>query len=118
VEARARELRVYESPSGKVPFDDWIEGLRDAKGRAQIQVRLDRLEQGNFGDSKPVGQGVLELRIDVGPGYRVYFGEDGPVIILLLIGGDKSTQAKDIKTAKRHWLQYRKDQDERKIQKL
>lgn len=61
---------------------------------------------------------MLELRIDFGPGYRVYFGEDGPVVILLLIGGDKSTQDKDIKAAKRYWLQYRKDQDERKIQKL
>jgi putative addiction module killer protein len=79
---------------------------------------MDRLEQGNLGDCKPVGQGVLEIRIDIGPGYRVYFGEDGPVVILLLIGGDKSTQDKDIKTAKRYWQQYRKDRDERKIQKL
>jgi putative addiction module killer protein len=118
VKVRLRELRVYESSSGKVPFEDWIEGLRDAKGRAQIQVRMDRLEQGNLGDCKPVGQGVLEIRIDIGPGYRVYFGEDGPVVILLLIGGDKSTQDKDIKTAKRYWQQYRKDRDERKIQKL
>jgi putative addiction module killer protein len=118
VEASSRELRVYESPSGKVPFDDWIEGLRDAKGRAQIQVRLDRLEQGNLGDCKPVCEGVLELRIKLGPGYRVYFGEDGPLVILLLIGGDKSTQDKDIKTAKLYWQQYRRDQDERKLQKL
>lgn len=118
MEASSRELRVYESPSGKVPFDDWIEGLRDAKGRAQIQVRLDRLEQGNLGDCKPVGEGVLELRIKLGPGYRVYFGEDGPLVILLLIGGDKSTQDKDIKTAKLYWQQYRRDQDERKLQKL
>ena len=118
VKVRLRELRVYESSSGKVPFEDWIEGLRDAKGRAQIQVRMDRLEQGNLGDCKPVGQGVLEIRIDIGPGYRVYFGEDGPVVILLLIGGDKSTQDKDIKTAKRYWQQYRKDRYERKIQKL
>ena len=118
VKVRPRELRVYESSSGKVPFEDWIEGLRDAKGRAQIQVRMDRLEQGNLGDCKPVGQGVLEIRIDFGSGYRVYFGEDGPVVILLLIGGDKSTQDKDIKTAKRYWQQYRKDRYERKIQKL
>ncbi len=118
MKVRPRELRVYESSSGKVPFEDWIESLRDAKGRAQIQVRLDRLEQGNLGDCKPVGQGVLEIRIGFGPGYRVYFGEDGPVVILLLIGGDKCTQDKDIKTAMRYWQQYRKDRYERKIQKL
>ena len=99
MEARTRVLRVYESPSGKVPFEDWIEGLRDARGRAQIQVRLDRLEQGNFGDSKPVGQGVLELRIDVGPGYRVYYTERAGVLIILLAGGDKSSQTKDIQRA-------------------
>lgn len=103
-----RELRVYETPSGKAPFDDWLDGLRDAKGQSQIQLRLDRLEQGNLGDCKPVGEGVLELRIDYGPGYRVYVAEDGPVVVLLLIGGDKGTQTKDIKTAKSYWKNYRK----------
>lgn len=102
-----RELKVYESPSGSAPFDDWLGSLRDGKSRARIEVRLDRLEQGNFGDCKPVGDGVLELRMDFGPGYRVYFAEDGPAIVLLLIGGDKSTQDKDIKTAKSYWREYR-----------
>jgi putative addiction module killer protein len=108
VEAHPRELRVYETPSGTSPFDDWLDGLRDAKGRARIEIRLDRLEQGNFGDCQPVGEGVFELRMDFGPGYRAYFAEDGPKIVLLLIGGDKSTQTKDIKTAKAYWQQYRK----------
>jgi len=108
VEAHPRELRVYETPSGTYPFDDWLDGLRDAKGRARIQTRLDRLEQGNFGDCEPVGEGVFELRMDFGPGYRAYFAEDGPKIVLLLIGGDKSTQTKDIKAAKAYWQQYRK----------
>jgi putative addiction module killer protein len=107
MKASPRELRVFESPSGKVPFDAWLEGLRDARGRAQIEVRFDRLEQGNLGDCKPVGEGVLELRISFGPDYRVYFAEDGAVVVLLLIGGDKSTQNKDIKTAKSYWKQYR-----------
>ncbi len=107
MDARPRELKVYESPSGTAPFDDWLESLRDVKNRARIQVRLDRLEQGNFGDCKPVGEGVLELRLDFGPGYRVYFAEDGPTIVLLLIGGDKSTQDKDIKTARNYWREYK-----------
>jgi putative addiction module killer protein len=107
VEAIPRELRVYERAAGACPFEDWLEGLRDAKGRAVIQVRLDRLEQGNLGDCKPVGEGVLEFRVDFGPGYRVYFAEDGPRIVLLLIDGDKSTQSKDIKTAKKYWNEYR-----------
>lgn len=107
MEANPRELRVYELPSGASPYDDWLDGLRDAKGRARIQVRVDRIEKGNFGDCKPVGEGVLELKMDFGPGYRVYFAEDGPTVVLLLIGGDKSTQPKDIKTAKAYWRDYR-----------
>jgi putative addiction module killer protein len=83
-----------------------LSNLRDAKGRALIKLRIDRLEYGIFGDCKPVGEGVLELRIKSGPGYRVYFAEDGAKIILLLIGGDKSTQTKDIKTAKGFWREY------------
>jgi putative addiction module killer protein len=74
------------------------------KGVPGFQVRLDRLEQGNFGDCKPVGEGVLELRVEFSPGYRVYFAENGPRIVLLLIGGDKSSQATNIKTAKNYWL--------------
>lgn len=108
MEVRPRELRVYETLSGTAPFDDWLDGLRDAKSRARIQVRVDRIEKGNLGDCEPVGEGVSELRIDFGPGYRVYFAEEGLKVILLLIGGDKSTQAKDIKTAKRYLQQYRK----------
>ena len=113
-----RELRVYETPSGACPFDSWLEKLRDPKGRARIRVRLDRVEQGNFGDSKSIGGGIQELRVDFGPGYRVYFAEDGPVIVLLLIGGDKSTQTKDIETARKYWKQYQGVEDARTLQKL
>ena len=78
----------------------WIDGLRDLMGRARILARIERLAAGNPGDVKPVGEGVSELRIDCGPGYRVYFIQRGKVVIVLLAGGDKSTQDKDIRNAK------------------
>ena len=79
----------------------WLDGLRDIHGRARIQTRIERLASGNPGDVKSVGEGISELRIDHGPGYRVYFMQKGLVSIILLAGGDKSTQARDIKTALR-----------------
>jgi putative addiction module killer protein len=77
----------------------WIDALRDLQGRARILVRIERLAAGNPGDVKPVGEGVSELRIDFGPGYRVYFTQRGREIVILLAGGDKSSQSTDIKTA-------------------
>jgi putative addiction module killer protein len=82
-------------------FVRWLNGLRDVRARARVLVRLERVVAGNFGDSKPVGQGVSELRIDYGPGYRVYFTRRGQWIVILLAGGDKSGQTADIKTAVR-----------------
>ena len=81
-------------------FDVWLEGLRDNRARARIQARVLRLSLGNPGDVKPGGEGISEMRIDHGPGYRVYFWQRGQVLIVLLCGGDKSTQDKDIKAAK------------------
>jgi putative addiction module killer protein len=81
-------------------FAEWMAGLRDARGRARIAARIDRLALGNPGDVAPVGEGVSELRLHFGPGYRVYFKRQGLILILLLCGGDKSTQTKDIETAK------------------
>ena len=81
-------------------FDAWLKGLRDAIGKARILARIRSAESGNFGDSAPVGDGVHEMRIHVGPGYRVYFCRRGDVIYLLLCGGDKSSQRKDIRLAK------------------
>jgi putative addiction module killer protein len=82
-------------------FALWLDGLRDIHARARVQSRIERLAAGNPGDVKPVGEGVSELRIDYGPGYRVYFVQKGRVSIILLAGGDKSSQARDIKTALR-----------------
>jgi putative addiction module killer protein len=82
-------------------FAQWLDGLRDIHARARVQVRIERLAAGNPGDVEPVGEGVSELRIDYGPGYRVYFKKRGRELIVLLAGGDKSTQSKDIKTALR-----------------
>jgi putative addiction module killer protein len=81
-------------------FDHWLSGLRDRNAKARIEVRIRRLGLGNPGDVKPVGEGVSEMRIDYGPGYRVYFQKRGSVLIILLCGGDKKTQDKDILTAK------------------
>lgn len=80
-------------------FRDWLTGLRDSRARVRIQLRLDRLALGNAGDARPVGSGVSELRIDYGPGYRAYFTRVGDSVLLLLCGGDKRTQASDIKRA-------------------
>jgi putative addiction module killer protein len=82
-------------------FAKWLDGLRDIRARARILVRIERLASGNPGDLKAVGEGVSELRINYGPGYRVYFKRRGQKVIVLLAGGDKSTQVKDIKTALR-----------------
>ena len=82
-------------------FVKWIDGLQDLRARARILVRIERLITGNPGDVKPVGEGVSEMRIDYGPGYRVYFKRAGLKVIILLAGGDKNTQTKDIKTALR-----------------
>lgn len=80
-------------------FDRWVRNLKDRRGAARIQVRIDRLANGNPGDAKPAGHGISELRIDIGPGYRVYYQHRGAVLIVLLCGGDKSTQTKDIEKA-------------------
>lgn len=83
------------------PFARWLDGLRDIRARARIQVRIERLAAGNAGDVKAVGEGVSELRIDYGPGYRVYFTMRGRELVILLAGGDKRTQSADIRTALR-----------------
>ena len=85
------ELRRYQLEDGSVPLRDWLNGLRDVRARAQIEIRLRRLSIGNFGDCKPVGEGVLELRINMGAGYRLYCARHGQMLVILLCGGDKRT---------------------------
>jgi len=106
VEAKPRVLLIFETGDGKLPFEEWLNKLRDLRTRAVIRKRLDRIGLGNLGDAKSVGKGVSELRIDVGPGYRVYFGEDKGVVVVLLCGGDKNTQERDIKRAQGYWQEY------------
>lgn len=102
-------LKVYETLNGDQPLMDWLRGLKDLKARTAIRMRLDRMKLGNFGHCEPVGEGVSEMKVDLGPGYRVYFGMIGRSIVLLLCGGDKKTQNKDIRNA----LDYFKDHKRR-----
>jgi putative addiction module killer protein len=89
-----------------IPFSEWLDSLKDARAVGIVRARLNRIRLGNFGDCKTVGGGVEELRIDFGPGYRVYFGRKGCALVILLGGGDKKTQAKDILRARKHWEEY------------
>jgi putative addiction module killer protein len=107
---KERQLIEYDGAGGRAPFRQWLARLKDKKTVARIDARLLRLRRGNFGDTKGVGDGVHELRVDYGPGYRVYFARHGDTVIVLLIGGDKSSQASDIKTAKEYWRAYQEDQ--------
>ncbi|EAQ6131930.1 type II toxin-antitoxin system RelE/ParE family toxin [Salmonella enterica] len=82
-------------------FSDWLSSLKDSRARSRVLSRIDRMREGNFGDAEPIGDGLSEARIHYGPGYRVYFMQQGDVIVVLLCGGDKSSQTKDIKQARR-----------------
>jgi len=101
-----REIRLYQTSTGAVPFSQWFDKTNDVKTQQRIDARLARIRLGNFGDAKAVGDGVHELRLDFGPGYRIYFGQEGRTIVILLCGGDKSSQRRDIKRAKQFWLDY------------
>ena len=97
---------VYRDAAGNEPFTNWLNNLRDARTRRRILKRLWRLESRHYGDCKPVGNGMIELRFFFGPGYRVYFGKDGDNIVVLLLGGDKSSQRRDIQKAQTYWKEY------------
>jgi putative addiction module killer protein len=98
----------YQADDGESPISTWLGDLRDLRARAQIEIRLRRVSAGNFGDCESVGEGVLELRIDVGAGYRVYCARHGQAVVILLCGGDKSTQRTDIKLAKDYWTNWKR----------
>lgn len=93
------EIRIYADGQGRAPFELWLHALQDRQARTRITARLARLQAGNFGDCKPLRDGVLELRVDHGPGYRVYLSRQGPVLVLLLCGSDKADQDRAIKQA-------------------
>ncbi|MBC6474199.1 MAG: type II toxin-antitoxin system RelE/ParE family toxin [Hormoscilla sp. GM102CHS1] len=111
MEVRPREIRRYITPDGKITFAEWFDSLRDRKAKAKIKERLKRVSFGNLGDHRSVGESVFELRINYGPGYRVYFGQTGSTIVLLLCGGDKSTQQQDIRKAKEYWTDYEQSEN-------
>lgn len=104
------ELLRYQREDGREPFSEWLNGLRDKVAQARIRVRLRQVQAGNLGDCEPVGEGVSELRIHVGAGYRVYFGRHGKALVLLLCGGDKGSQAADIKRARGLWAEWKRRQ--------
>lgn len=109
MESLPRQVDVYVDPSGIAPFEQWLARLRDLKAKAAIDTRMARLRRGLLGDFKSVGEGVRELRIDSGPGYRVYLADDGESI-LLLCGGSKKTQRADVAAAKKYWKAYQEEQ--------
>jgi len=103
----AYRLEYYLDDSGKAPFLLWLYSLRDKMAVYRIRARLDRVVLGNFGTVEPVGDGVWEIKIDHGPGYRIYYAISGKDVVLLLVGGDKSAQQRDIETAKSYWKQQK-----------
>ena len=101
------ELAYYCTASGKLPFREWFASLSDLTAQEAITVRLTRLRYGNFGKCAPIGLGLSELKINYGPGYRIYFGRTGNRVVLLLCGGDKSTQRRDVLTTHQYWQSYK-----------
>lgn len=100
----AYSIKYYKDIRGKSPFLEWLENLNDLRGRAKIKIYVDRLEKGNFGNSRSLGGGLHELKINFGPGYRVYYGLMEQHLILILCGGSKQSQSKDIEKARNYWM--------------
>jgi putative addiction module killer protein len=104
------ELLRYQREHGSEPFSDWLNALRDKIAQARIRVRLRQIEAGNMGDCEPVGEGITELRVHAGAGYRVYCGQHGKSVVILLCGGNKGSQAADIKRARMFWSEWKRRQ--------
>ena len=102
------DLIVYQQDQGQRPYEKWFQGLRDKRAKSRIAQRLRQVENGTLGDWKSVGEGVLELRIDVGAGYRIYCGRHGDTFVILLCGGDKARQSTDIARAKGFWADWKR----------
>jgi putative addiction module killer protein len=99
------EILLYRE-GRSVPFSEWLASLKDVRAVGFVRARLNRIRLGNFGDCKSVGGGVAELRIDYGPGYRIYYGREGSLVVILLWGATKRTQVRDILRAQRYWKEY------------
>lgn len=106
-EAKPREIELYVTVDGKIPFSEWMALVKDARLKIEVRNRLNRVLLGNFGDHKSVGEDVYELRIRYGAGYRIYYAEVDGKIVVLLCAGDKSTQDDDVKTAHTYWNDYK-----------
>jgi len=103
-----KQVVFYADANGNEPFWAWLNKLRDKQGRRRILNRLLRVQQGNYGDVEPIGEGLSELRLFFGSGYRVYFGEEEENIVVILCGGDKDSQSRDIENAKAYWKEYKR----------
>lgn len=114
MEVQPKKIRNYQTQDGNNTFAEWLDCLRDMRARVKIEKRLKRVESGNLGNYRAVGEGVCELKIDYGSGYRIYFGQIGSNIVLLLCGGDKSTQEQDILTAREYWKDYERRENANK----
>ncbi|MBI2519019.1 MAG: type II toxin-antitoxin system RelE/ParE family toxin [Bdellovibrio sp.] len=109
MEVHVKKLQKYVTDNGRCPFDEWIESLSNRRVQAIVATRLNRVIQGNYGHCRKLEGGILELKIDFGAGLRIYFAEEGNTIVVLLCGGDKSTQSKDILKAQEYWAEYNKE---------
>lgn len=110
--AKTKTVLIYSTNLDEEPFSDWLEDL-DKTNAARVLQRLERLKEGNYGDYKNLGEGIYELRFFFGSGYRIYFAEDGDTIVVLLYGGDKKSQTKDIAKSRVYWKDYLKQKEER-----
>ncbi|NJD55701.1 MAG: type II toxin-antitoxin system RelE/ParE family toxin [Nitrospirae bacterium] len=101
-------MEYYLTEKGEKPFRKWLEGLNDIAARNKIRIRLDRVRLGNLGSNRPVGEGVFELKVSYGPGYRLYYAIEKKTVVLLLLGGEKSSQRSDIALAKTYWQDHKR----------
>lgn len=106
MEVHERKVEYYLTPNGHAPFIDWLENLKDREGVRLIKARLARIRAGNFGEMRPLGYGVHEMKISWGPGHRIYFGMGKESVVVLLCGGDKRSQTRDILSAQEYWTDY------------
>lgn len=106
MEVTPRDIEIYTTANGRQPFSEWLDSLKDNIAQNRIEIRIARVRRGNLGNYRSVGKGVNELKIDSGPGYRIYFGQLGATIVVLLCSGDKSSQETDILTAIAYWSDY------------